>query len=206
MQQYKYIKGSAADFVGAPDWASSRAMIRGVSAFVNSTDSRYIYIDGPQPGKEITGKFISFPWAVGHVELMAQREPIPEWNGNGLPPVGAKVEFYKSICYDYSNVGFLPETGDVVEVVAHKTTTDGNPVAVVFWDDKGAGRSNCFVGGSLAPIRTEAERKREDAVQEMIKAYFNLPPVETPNPEDYEAMGYVYDLISAGKIPGIKLD
>lgn len=197
MQQYKYIKGSAEDFVGAPEWAAYIARNQHGRAFVSRSDHKYSYIDGEfSYMKDVRGDFIKYPWPKA-VEIIAQREPIPEWNGDGLPPVGAKVEFYKSICYDYSNVGFLPETGDVVEVVAHKVTTDGNPVAVVFWDDKGAGRSNCFVGGSLAPLRTEAERKREEAVAAMINQ--SAVMVEA-------TAGIIYRAIADGKIPGIKLD
>lgn len=85
---------------------------------------------------------------------------------NGLPPVGADVEFTigtYDIETDFDDI--LPAEGEIVEVIAHKTTSDGNDVAVVYWDDEGAGRSACFVPGCLRPLRTEAER----AIDEMVR-------------------------------------
>ena len=88
------------------------------------------------------------------------------WNGEGLPPVGADVEFTIGT-YDIETDfdGILPAEGEIVEVIAHKTTSDGNDVAVVYWDDKGAGRSACFGPGCFRPLRTEAER----AIDEMVR-------------------------------------
>ena len=88
------------------------------------------------------------------------------WGGTNLPPVGADVEFTIGT-YDIETDfdGILPAEGEIVEVIAHKTTSDGNYVAVVYWDDKGAGRSACFAPGRLRPLRTEAER----AIDEMVR-------------------------------------
>ena len=94
------------------------------------------------------------------------QDAAPVWNGEGLPSVGVNVEFTIGT-YDIETDfdGILPAEGKIVEVVAHKTTSDGNDVAVVYWDDKGAGRSACFVPGCLRPLRTEAER----AIDEMVR-------------------------------------
>ena len=88
------------------------------------------------------------------------------WDGTNLPPVGTDVEFTIGT-YDIETDfdGILPAEGEIVEVIAHKTTSDGNDVAVVYWDDKGAGRSACFAPGCLRPLRTEAER----AIDEMVR-------------------------------------
>lgn len=126
----------------------------------------------------------------------------PTWNGEGLPPVGAKVEFFINPKLRYSNA-WVPAAGTEMEVVAHKTTTDGNDVAVCYWDEVGAGRSCCFVPESLKPLRTEAERKR-DAAAEAIDWYMPEFIPDTPN-EFYHAKK-IYDAIAAGKIPGVKLD
>ncbi|ATI16458.1 hypothetical protein kpv79_05 [Klebsiella phage vB_KpnM_KpV79] len=85
---------------------------------------------------------------------------------NGLPLVGANVEFTIGT-YDIETDfdGILPAEGEIVEVIAHKTTSDGNDVAVVYWDDKGVGRSACFAPGRLRPLRTEAERAIDEMVQ-----------------------------------------
>lgn len=125
----------------------------------------------------------------------------PAWNGEGLPPVGVKVEFFINPSLGYNN-GWIPADGTEMEVVAHKTTTDGNDVAVCYWDEGGAGRSCCLVPESLKPARTESERKHEAvlesicAVLEMVAQGYKL--------EDEAKL--IYDAIAAGKIPGVKLD
>ena len=125
----------------------------------------------------------------------------PAWNGEGLPPVGAKVEFFINPRLGYSN-DWIPDAGTEMEVVAHKTTTDGNDVAVCCWDEGGAGRSRCFVPESLKPLRTESERKRDEAV-EKIKELLMFDYGDDPRINDAT---FIYDAIAAGKIPGVKLD
>lgn len=126
----------------------------------------------------------------------------PAWNGEGLPPVGAKIEFFINPKLGYRNT-WIPDAGTEMEVVAHKTTTDGNDVAVCYWDEGGAGRSCCFVPESLKPLRTKAERKRDEAI-EAIDWYMPECIPDTPN-EFYHAKK-IYDAIAAGKIPGVKVD
>lgn len=126
----------------------------------------------------------------------------PAWNGGGLPPVGAKVEFFINPKLGYRNA-WIPDVGTEMEVVAHKTTTDGNDVAVCYWDEGGAGRSCCFVPESIKPLRTEEERKRNAAIEAIDRFMPECIP-DTPN-EFYHAKK-IYDAIAAGKIPGVKLD
>jgi hypothetical protein len=111
------------------------------------------------------GRFGDLPEASDHATAIVTREQYG-WDGTGLPPVGVDVEFTIGT-YDIETDfdGILPAEGEIVEVIAHKTTSDGNDVAVVYWDDKGAGRSACFVPGCLHPLRTEAER----AIDEMVR-------------------------------------
>ena len=123
----------------------------------------------------------------------------PAWNGEGLPPVGAKVEFFINPKFGYRNA-WIPDAGTEMEVVAHKTTTDGNDVAVCYWDDSGAGRSCCFVPESLKPLRTESERKRDSAVEAMQRE------ADEGDNWIYSEYEIIYDAIAAGKIPGVKLD
>lgn len=125
----------------------------------------------------------------------------PAWNGDGLPPVGEKVEFFINQKFGYRN-DWIPADGTEMEVVAHKTTTDGNDVAVCYWDEGGAGRSCCLVPESLKPARTESERKH-DAVLESICAVLEMVA------QDYkieDEAKLIYEAIAAGKIPGVKLD
>lgn len=125
----------------------------------------------------------------------------PSWNGEVLPPIGAKVEFFINPKFGYCN-DWIPAAGTEMEVVAHKTTTDGNDVAVCYWDDGGAGRSCCFVPESLKPLRTEAERKHE-AVLESICAVLEMVAQDYKREDEAKL---IYDAIAAGKIPGVKLE
>lgn len=121
------------------------------------------------------------------------------WNGKCLPPVSAKVEFFINPKLGYSN-NWIPDAGTEMEVVAHKTTTDGNDVAVCYWDEGGAGRSCCFVPKSLKPLRTEAERKRDAAIEAMQRE------ADEGDNWIYSEYEIIYDAIAAGKIPGVKLE
>lgn len=125
----------------------------------------------------------------------------PTWNGEGIPPVGAKVEFFINPKLGYSN-NWIPDAGTEMEVVAHKTTTDGNDVAVCYWDDGGAGRSCCFIPESLKPLRTEAERKRDAFINAVLDDMRVIPCDLSLRDE----VAVIYDAIAAGKIPGVKLD
>lgn len=114
-------------------------------------------IDDDQIGKHIGDE---------RIKVTREQYEATGWDGAGLPPVGFDVEFTigtHDIETDFD--GILPAEGEIVEVIAHKTTSDGNDVAVVYWDDKGAGRSACFAPGRLRPLRTEAER----AIDEMVR-------------------------------------
>lgn len=125
----------------------------------------------------------------------------PAWNGEGLPPVGAKVEFFINPKFGYRNA-WIPDAGTEMEVVAHKTTTDGNNVAVCYWDERGAGRSYCLVPESLKPARTESERKHE-SVLESICAVLEMVAQDYKRNDEAKL---IYEAIAAGKIPGVKLD
>lgn len=202
VKQWKYTKGSEKIFFGAPDWATIAYEYIGQPFFTNGFGKGFDFI-GPA-GKKM--KRSSTVHNMHCHKITAQREPITEWNGEGLPPVGCEVEFtngpYRAERGEFS--GIIPTEGQSVEVVAHKVTSDDNEVAVVYWDDSGAGRSACFVPECFRPLRTEADRKREAASKEMARHANN----------DYEsgfAAGLrnclsIYDAISAGKIPGVKLE
>lgn len=123
------------------------------------------------------------------------------WSGEGLPPVGAKVEFFINPKLRYSNA-WIPDAGTEMEVVAHKTTTNGNDVAVCYWDEGGAGRSCCFIPETLKPLRTEAERKHE-AVFESICAVLEMVAQDYKREDEAKL---IYEAIAAGKIPGVKLE
>ena len=123
------------------------------------------------------------------------------WNGECLPPVGAKVEFFINPKLGYRNP-WIPDAGTEMEVVAHKTTTDGNDVAVCYWDEGGAGRSYCLIPESLKPLRTEAEKKRDAFINAVLDDMRVIPCDLSLRDE----VAVIYDAIAAGKIPGVKLD
>lgn len=104
--------------------------------------------------------------------------PAPVWNGEGLPPVGCECEVsvdggrswctYRAI--NEKNGARLIEIGNFTEEF----------------------QNNNWI---FRPIRTEAERKRDAAVD----AFNFLSPIELSGE-------LAYDAIAAGKIPGVKLE
>lgn len=114
--------------------------------------------------------------------------PAPVWNGEGLPPVGCECEF---ISNDTS-------WGPVVVI-----GMDGDKVVI-----KPSGETYYGITPSekqvFRPTHSEAERKREKAVQALCNAGGGIGRVD-------EESGYgscwfdIYDAIADGKIPGVKL-
>lgn len=122
------------------------------------------------------------------------QDSAPVWSGEGLPPVGEKVIFFINPRFDYATQG-MPAEGREIEVVAHKKTSDGNDVAVCYWDENGGGRAVCLVPESLMPAKSEADRKRDEAVKAIMLTGWCQTAAEE-----------IYDLIAAGKVPGVKLE
>lgn len=126
------------------------------------------------------------------------------WNGEGMPPIGSKVSFFYNERYDYHKE-IIPEHGQELEVVAHKTTTDGHDVAVCYWDKSGGGMAVCLVPGSLLPISSEADKKRDSAIANLTDAICGeVPDTWMATAANYAARAY--DAIEAGKIPGIRIE
>lgn len=173
MQQYKYIKGSAEDFVGAPSWAMVAVHCIGSVDFAE-THSRGARVHQVDNGYRST---IGNP---GNWKLIAQREPIPEWDGDGLPPVGVECEtmlkvhgspWVKFKCLAVDGIAAFGFTGKG-HIVAQENTHN------------------------FRPIRTEAERKREEAVNAIQQKLLCRNEVAV----DF------YEHLAAGKIPGIKME
>ncbi len=109
----------------------------------------------------------------------------PAWNGEGLPPAGCECEAkYRE--------------SDSAEWFLFRCV--GVDCGVAFgW----AGKEAATLGkGSyeFRPLRTEAEMKRDAAVEAMQRA------ADEGNNWIYSEYEIIYDAIAAGKIPGVKLD
>lgn len=80
MKQWKYITGSEEDFKGAPEWAKIRCKGVNCNVYYENTDysGRWVNIGSTSVG--IDGR--------GGYPVIAQRELIEVWDGQGLPPVG----------------------------------------------------------------------------------------------------------------------
>lgn len=112
----------------------------------------------------------------------------PAWNGEGLPPVGMHCEIV-----DHDGV-LMYGQGESGEVISHVENT------AVIRMSYGLG---CFEARFLRPLRSEAERKRDEAA-EAIDLY--MPEFITDTPNEFYHAKKIYDAIAAGKIPGVKLD
>lgn len=203
--KYEYLKGSEKDFEGAPDWCTHISKIKsdgGLLAWEQADASKkgnlYQWCNG------VTSECV-YEQGGTQFDIIAERQPItePSWDGVGLPPVGCECEFtfgpYEPDEFDVS-CGETPIEGTIVNVVEHKTTSHGNKVAVVYWDDAGAGRAMCLIGPCLKPIRAEEDKKRDYAVGAMERCWEAV----TDNPAHH--FEEIYDAIAAGKIPGVKLE
>lgn len=114
----------------------------------------------------------------------AIQDAVPVWNGEGLPPVGCFCEITDP---DGMLVYGQGESG---EVIAHVENT------AVIRMSYGLG---CFEAGFLRPLRSEAERKRDAAIEIMTQIMCS------PSQASATAKK-IYDAIAAGKIHGMKLE
>lgn len=113
----------------------------------------------------------------------------PAWSGEGVPPVGCECECYLDdgiihcivVGYDF----------DGKAVVMRNV-----PARKYFSIQANSGR--------IKPMRTEAERKRNDAAKEMAR-HANTDEHRKFNAGLRNCLS-IYDAIAAGKIPGVKLE
>lgn len=115
------------------------------------------------------------------------QDAAPVWNGEGLPPVGCECEYLDS------NNKWYPVTIKYVS----------NQIVVI------CGMTNIFEEEQeteiakdiqldkpqFRPIRSEAERKRDEAVKAIMLTGWCQAAAEE-----------IYDLIATGKVPGMKLE
>lgn len=196
--KYEYLKGSEKDFEGAPEWAALKTEIETGLFWLEGHDLGYL---SRPVGGILTTKISELP---DNEKIIAERQPItePSWDGVGLPPVGCECEFtlgpYEPDEVD-ELVGKLPWPGTLVTVVSHKVTGDGHNVAVIYWDEDGGGRAACLIGSCLKPIRSEADKKRDAAIESLMRIVCGPSQASA-------TVKKIYDAIAAGKIPGVKLE
>lgn len=113
------------------------------------------------------------------------QDSAPVWNGEGLPPVGVECEYslnggktWWKCKIDYivgtQGVVMLCDTFEGVQYV--QFSSYGNAL-------------------KFRPIRSEAERKRDEAVKTIMLTGWCQAAAEE-----------IYDLVAAGKVPGMKLE
>lgn len=112
------------------------------------------------------------------------KDAAPVWNGEDLPPVGCFCEITDP------NGMLVYGQGESGEVIAHVENT------AVIRMSYGLG---CFEAGFLRPLRTEVERKREEAV----RVIYEILEAGTSTKQD---AADIYNAIESGEIPGVKLE
>ena len=119
-------------------------------------------------------------------ECIGQDVDMPEWNGDGLPAVGCECEAIHRSSDAWQQIIVVAVNGGAV---------------FGFW---AAGGTPCALPIEVyqfRPLRTEAERKRDDAKKAIS---------ELRDRDGYKLaacmIDTIYDAISAGKIPGVKLE
>lgn len=124
-----------------------------------------------------------FDWGVLRIQA-------PKWNGEGLPPVGCECEI---MAKNYDDADWLKFNIFFVKgECLFGETESGIPVAFNINDEDGY---------YLRPIRTEAERKREETVKSLMIAVNGFMTIE-----ERVLAENIYDAIAAGKIPNVKLE
>ena len=126
------------------------------------------------------------------------QDTAPVWNGEGLPPVGCECEVTEdrnvfsgqwTLC---KIVHFNHKKGQESQVCIIDHNGD---FAILYEND----------GYKSRHIRSEAERKREEAITKITDAICGeIPDTGMATAAKYAARAY--DAIAAGKIPGVKLD
>ena len=117
------------------------------------------------------------------------QDAAPVWNGEGLPPVGCECEFISNDT-SWGSVVVIGMDGDKVVI---------KPSGETYYGITPSGKQ------VFRPIRSEADRKRDEAVQALCNAGGGNGKVDEK--ADYGSCWFdVYDAIAAGKIPGVKLE
>lgn len=118
-------------------------------------------------------------------ECIGQDVDVPEWNGDGLPPVGTICMANLANGWTDVKVAYIGDEGGCREALVFEIKTT-NPA----WADE------------FRPLRTEAERKRDAFINAVLDDMRTIPCDLSLRDE----VAVIYDAIAAGKIPGVKLE
>ena len=183
---WKYIKGSEKDFVCAPS--------NETHAFMHKECCHFIYTSNPE---DIRADLFLF---------IAQREPVAEWDGVGLPPVGciARLHGIKETTHlqfkhsDHCQVN-LWRNGDEVEVISVK----GKDLAVAWHEES---KTACGVLVKfLLPIKSEADKKRDNAIDNFIRELILCVDLNAPMVDgNSKVASKLYELLPT--LPGVNVD
>lgn len=108
-------------------------------------------------------------------------DDIPEWNGDGLPPVGTVCMANLANGWTDVKVAYIGDEGGLREALVFEIKTT-KPA----WADE------------FRPLRTEAEKAREAAINDIA--------LLIGRGTFFQDAERIYDAIAAGKIPGVKLE
>lgn len=118
----------------------------------------------------------------------------PAWSGEGVPPVGCECEYLDN------NGKWYPVTikyaSDQLVVISGVTKILGVEQEVEIAKDIIIDKPQ------FRQLRTEAERKREVAIEAILSDMRTIPCDLSLRDE----VAVIYDAIAAGKIPGVKLE
>lgn len=113
------------------------------------------------------------------------KQSADEWNGEGVPPVGCECECHVD--------------EGVIHCIVVGYDFDGKAVVM-----RNVPARKYFSiqanSGHIKPLRTEAERKRDVAIEAMQRE------ADEGDNWVYSEYEIIYNAIAAGKIPGVKLD
>lgn len=116
----------------------------------------------------------------------------PAWNGEGIPPVGCECEYLDN------NGKWYPVT---IKYASNQLVVISG-ITKILGVEQGTEIAKDIITDNpqFRPLRTEAERRRDAAVEAMQR--------EADDGDNwiYSEYEIIYDAIAAGKIPGVKLD
>lgn len=124
-----------------------------------------------------------------------EQDAAPVWNGEGLPPAGCKCEYLDR------NNGWYPVTikyaSNQIVVICGMTNILGDKQETEIAKDVQLDKPQ------FRPLLTESERKRKEAIEEMIK----IATIYTTKSLSLDlALNSIYNAIAAGEITGMKLE